>query len=42
MDDLAGRMAVDALPREQLELLNRNALVDGRAEPGERVKLIVR
>ena len=39
--DLAGRMAVDALPREQLELLNRNALVDGGLEPGEPVKLVV-
>jgi hypothetical protein len=34
-------MAVDALPREQLELLNRNALVDGGLEPGEPVKLVV-
>jgi predicted Zn-dependent protease len=41
LQKLARRMAVEALPREQLELLNRNALVDGGLEPGEPVKLIV-
>ena len=41
IDELVGRMAVEALPREQLELLNRNALVDDELETGERIKLIV-
>jgi predicted Zn-dependent protease len=42
IDDLAGQMAVEDLPRERFELLNRNALVDDGLEAGERVKLIVR
>jgi predicted Zn-dependent protease len=41
LDELAERMAVEALPREQLALLNRNALVGDGLGPGELVKLIV-
>jgi predicted Zn-dependent protease len=41
VDDLAERMAVEALPREQFELLNRNALANDGPEAGEAVKLIV-
>ena len=40
VDDLARRMAVDALPREQFEVLN--GLEPGQAlAPGEQVKLVV-